>query len=54
VLVVTDGAFAPGSVEKIVTGFQQRLGAQVQVEVSLVDQIPPEKSGKFRYIVSHA
>jgi len=54
VLVVTDGAFAPGSVEKIITGFQQRLGAQVQVEVNLVDQIPPEKSGKFRYIVSHA
>jgi hypothetical protein len=26
----------------------------VQVEVDLVDHIPAEKSGKFRYIVSHA
>ena len=37
----------------IVSGFHKRLGAQVQVDVSFVEQIPPEKSGKFRYIVSH-
>jgi phenylacetate-CoA ligase len=54
VLVVTDEAFAPGSVDKIIAGFKQRLGANVQVVVDLVDNIPPEKSGKFRYIVSHA
>ena len=37
----------------IVSGFHKRLGAQVQVDVSFVERIPPEKSGKFRYIVSH-
>lgn len=37
----------------IVSGFHRRLGAQVQVDVSFVEQIQPEKSGKFRYIVSH-
>jgi phenylacetate-CoA ligase len=37
----------------IVSGFHKRLGAQVQVDVSFVERILPEKSGKFRYIVSH-
>jgi phenylacetate-CoA ligase len=36
----------------IVAGFQRRLGAGVHVDVELVDHIPPEKSGKFRYVVS--
>ena len=54
VQLVTDQAFAPDSIAKIVTGFKQRLGADVQVLVDLVDNIPAEKSGKFRYIISHA
>jgi phenylacetate-CoA ligase len=33
-------------------GFKARLGAAVTVEVELVDAIAPEKSGKFRYVVS--
>ncbi|QGZ40602.1 phenylacetate-CoA ligase [Pseudoduganella flava] len=33
-------------------GFKARLGAAVAVEVELVDAIAPEKSGKFRYVVS--
>ena len=37
----------------IVTGFQRRLGVGVQVEVELVPAIAPERSGKFRYVVSH-
>ena len=42
------------AVDVIVNGFRQRLGADVQVLVDLVDDIPAEKSGKFRYIISHA
>ena len=38
----------------IVRCFRQRLGAEVDVRVILVDEIAPERSGKFRYIVSHA
>ena len=54
VQLVTDEAFEQGSIAKIVTGFKQRLGADVQVVVDLVNNIPAEKSGKFRYIISHA
>ena len=54
VLLVTDAHFAPDSVARIIAGFKQRLGAQVSVQVDLVDNIPAEKSGKFRYIISHA
>ncbi len=38
----------------IVQGFRRRLGADVDVALEWVEQIPPEKSGKFRYVVSHA
>lgn len=54
VLLVTEPAFVPAQIDTIVAGFKQRLGAQVEVQVSLVDEIAAEKSGKFRYIVSHA
>lgn len=54
VLVVTDAGFQPSAVEQIVAGFRQRLGSSVDVQVEIVDSIPAEKSGKFRYIVSHA
>lgn len=53
VLLVTDETFAPDAVAKIVAGFRQRLGAEVSVVVDLVESIPAEKSGKFRYIISH-
>ena len=54
VQLVADEGFAPDAVAQIVSGFKQRLGAEVSVEVNLVDNIPAEKSGKFRYIISHA
>jgi phenylacetate-CoA ligase len=37
---------------KIVAGFKARLGPAVEVEVEQVEAILPEKSGKFRYVVS--
>ncbi len=37
----------------IAAGFRRRLGASVQVDVDVVAAIAPEKSGKFRYVVSH-
>ncbi len=51
-LVLGEG-FDPGSERLIVEGFKRRLGAGVRVEVQRVTAIAPEKSGKFRYIVSH-
>jgi phenylacetate-CoA ligase len=37
---------------QVARGFQARLGEGVAVEVERVDAIAPEKSGKFRYVVS--
>lgn len=53
VQLVASDAFDRAGIDNIVAGFKRRLGAQVQVDVELVQHIAPEKSGKFRYIVSH-
>ena len=53
VLLVADGQFPADGERTIVEGFRRRLGAAVQVQVQRVEAIAPEKSGKFRYIVSH-
>jgi phenylacetate-CoA ligase len=45
--------FDPACETTIVEGFRRRLGADVVVEVQRVQAIEPEKSGKFRYVVSH-
>lgn len=54
VLLVVDGRFTADSVVHIERVFKQRLGSEVRIVVDLVDGIAAEKSGKFRYIVSHA
>lgn len=38
--------------DEIIKGFQARLGQEVNVEIDIVNQILPEKSGKFRYVIS--
>lgn len=52
VLLVVNPHFAPESVARIERDFKARLGADVTVAVSIVTDIPAEKSGKFRYVVS--
>jgi phenylacetate-CoA ligase len=52
--LVTEAGFDPSAVPAIVAGFKRRLGAAVDVQVQIVPSIAPEKSGKYRYIVSHA
>ncbi len=54
VLLVTDPSFNDESLLSVEHGFKQRLGQTVTIIVERVDTIPAEKSGKFRYIVSHA
>lgn len=51
VQVVTDTSLS-GIHQTIVNGFKSRLGAGVEVEVEQVEAIAPEKSGKFRYVIS--
>jgi phenylacetate-CoA ligase len=53
VQLVPGPGFDPACEATIVDGFRKRLGATVAVDVQRVEAIAPEKSGKFRYIVSH-
>ncbi len=39
---------------RIHEGFRARLGEGVEVQIEPVVEIAPERSGKFRYVVSHA
>ena len=54
VQIVREDGFDPGCVPGVVEAFKRRLGNAVDIRVDLVDEIAPEKSGKFRYVVSHA
>lgn len=38
--------------QHIVTGLQARLGQQVAIDVQQCSEIKPEKSGKYRYVIS--
>jgi phenylacetate-CoA ligase len=37
----------------VTTGFRKRLGEEVRVDVEFPESIPAERSGKFRYVISH-
>jgi len=52
VLLVTGEGFNTQSIIAIEQGFKARLGQGVRIVVESVNEIPPEKSGKFRYVVS--
>lgn len=52
--LVTEATFDPNTVQAIIAGFKRRLGAGVDVQVQIVPSIAPEKSGKYRYVVSRA
>lgn len=53
VQVVPGEGFDPALREHIVAAFKRRLGAGVEVDVQTVQAIALERSGKFRYVVSH-
>jgi phenylacetate-CoA ligase len=53
VRVVPNGRWCAEMTPAIEAGLKQRLGHDVRVDVKLVDGIPPEASGKHRYVVSH-
>jgi phenylacetate-CoA ligase len=52
VIVVPGAGFGPQDAARIVSGMQARLGAAVQISIEEVTELPPEKSGKFRYVTS--
>lgn len=52
VQVVRGEGYGQATAEAIAQGLQARLGRSVQVDVEPVDQIAPERSGKYRFVVS--
>jgi phenylacetate-CoA ligase len=50
--VVTGDGLSPEAIAKIELGFKARLGQTVDVVIEEVAEIPAEKSGKFRYVMS--
>jgi phenylacetate-CoA ligase len=52
VLVVPSPAWSDAARLQVNAGLAARLGAEVRIAVRLVDSIPPESSGKHRYVVS--
>jgi len=53
ILVVPGEGFESGLIGRIERGIKARLGADVHVDVQIVSDVAPERSGKFRYVVSH-
>ena len=51
--IATTAAFKESAIPAIIAGVKQRLGQGVAVEVERVIEVAKEKSGKFRYVVSH-
>lgn len=52
ILLVTDERFDQANLVQIERGAKARLGQTVTVNVQLVNEIAPERSGKYRYVVS--
>ena len=53
ILLVQDDSFDMGCVPGIKVKAQARLGTGVQITVEQVEEIAPERSGKYRYVLSH-
>lgn len=53
VLIVPASQWTEASHAKVIAGLAARLGNDVRVSIRLVDAIPVEASGKYRYVVSH-
>lgn len=53
VQLVSPSAARPGLEQVITEQFRQRLGDSVMVDFEHVERIEPERSGKYRYVVSH-
>jgi phenylacetate-CoA ligase len=51
VSIVASASFTPDHRAQLERGIRARLGDRMHVETRLVDDIPPEKSGKFRWVV---
>ena len=53
VQVVRNARWTEACAGQIEAGLRQRMGEGVRIELKLLDAIPPEASGKHRYVVCH-
>jgi phenylacetate-CoA ligase len=53
VLIVRNGRWTDVSRSRLTHGLLERLGQDVRLNIRLVESIPAEVSGKYRYVVSH-
>jgi phenylacetate-CoA ligase len=53
VLVVPAPGFDQLTRERIRSGCKARLGGEVEIDIEELHELPAERSGKFRYVVSH-
>lgn len=53
VQLVTDANWNEATQQTVISGLRARLGPALQVTLRMMDDIPPETSGKHRYVVSH-
>jgi phenylacetate-CoA ligase len=51
--IVTNIHYKHSEEVKIVSAFKARLGQSVDIKIEYIDKIEKEKSGKFRYVISH-
>ncbi|MCB1736525.1 MAG: phenylacetate--CoA ligase family protein, partial [Gammaproteobacteria bacterium] len=54
ILIVPGDGYADTHTMTIRTGLQKRLGEAAELIIELVENIPRERSGKFRYVVNQA
>src|SRR5262249_40252143 len=52
VLLVAGSDFDSDVLERIRVGMAERLGSGVWIDIKIVDDIPFERSGKYRYVTS--
>ena len=50
--IIPNGEFSEAIKQQVISGMKARLGQEVEIGIELVDSIPAEKSGKFRYVIS--
>ena len=53
VQIVPDAGWSEAARDAVVAGLHARLGETLKVELRMLEDIPPEASGKHRYVVSH-
>ena len=53
VKLVPSAEFTPEEERSLVRSLRERLGPGMTIDVRLVDDIPREPSGKYRWVISH-